>query len=415
MNKFTILLIEDQISITAQVVCTAEEHLHSYTLAIAKNSAEAIAEQIHAEQIHAEQIQHEFIQPQLILIGSRQLADASAEQTLSTLTNTYPQSPIFLLNTMALPDDQLINVLSAGVSNYYDLSPAGLLTLGRQLKILQTNYQEQESSIEFLLYQTISADTSDLAIQLISADYRVKAWNQATELFFNTDQDQAIGHLLDDLPLSTDNISRLKDILDQVFATNKPFFLPLYHFDGTEPNTLQQVQVHGYPIYSQNSPFTDICIIITPLETLVQTEATTLNRELQLLLDANRIISEKPELHPTLQKVIEQTKLLLHGDNCQIYLLEKDNKTFRPVLAIGPLAEQIQKTPLILGQGVLGQIAITGKTTIINHDSAKTEIPYPTNEHIIGTPLTSVGGTIGLIIVSRQSSPFAKDDLRFFE
>ncbi len=68
MSRFFILLIEDQISITANIVSTIGRHLANYTLAVVKDIPEAI--------------QSEW--PQVILLDIAQLSEDLPKQ-LSTL------------------------------------------------------------------------------------------------------------------------------------------------------------------------------------------------------------------------------------------------------------------------------------------------------------------------------------------
>ena len=217
------------------------------------------------------------------------------------------------------------------------------------------------------------------------------------------------------------DLSRLKDILDQARSIGQPFFIPNYHLEK-QRHDVGWVHVHVYPIYSKipvqiEAVPTDVIIIITQLPKVegMSKEELHFNQELQILLEANREISGQLELKPTLEKVTEQIKLLLFGSNCQIYFLGKDNKTLRPALALGPLAEQIMQTPLEIGNGLLGKSATKGQPLIVGTVTADSEVPYPSDEQLLCAPLTSIKGTIGMVVVSRSHPKFTHDDLRFFE
>ncbi len=408
MQKFSILLIENKISITAQIVSTICWHLNSYALSITRDISEAIS--------------NSWISPDLILLDISQLEN-DLSKLLSSLISAYPHAPILLLTSNPKDEAFLLETLSQGASDYSDLSEAGLLTLGRRLAVWHDNWEKQASQDistgSHPFYKAISDDVSPFAIQLIDAANYIRAWNRASETLFGVKAETIINHHIDKSPLSMYDISRLKDLLDQAHSTKRPFFLPLYHLEGTQTDTPQKVQAHVYPIYesSQAQDKPTICIVISKQSNLTfnDVENVHYNQELQVLLEASREISHELELQPTLKKVAEQTKSLLHGLNCQIYFLGKDNTTLRPVLAVGPLAEEIQNTPLTMGQGMLGQSAAMGKATIINHITPDSELAYPDRAHILCTPLTTRGGTIGLVVVSRNSFSFTKDDLRFFE
>jgi serine phosphatase RsbU (regulator of sigma subunit)/PAS domain-containing protein len=411
MNQFSILLIEEQISVTAEILLAIGRDLDAYTLSIARTITEVIREP----------------EPtQVILISLCQLkGDVSAK--LSQITRTYPHVPIILLisGSPAQAEDEglAIEALLYGASDYTWLSEKGLAALGRRLAILKTAWLDQEHHRESffgdLICQAIANDTSDMGMQLIGADHRVRAWNQAAEAYFEVEREQVIGRSVDELPLSAGNISRLKDILDHIEATRQPFFIPVCPLEGSDS---RWVHVHVYPIYRNlltrsDERFTDVCIVSTKVPDLtgIDSESIYHNQELQALLEANREISGQLELDAALERAIEQTKSLLNGDNCQIYFLEKDNQSLRPVRTQGPLSEIIEQTPLSLTEGVLGQAAASGQAAILNYTGSISEIPYADDAHLMCAPLTALKGTMGLMVISRSRVPFTHDDLRFFE
>ena len=407
MNKFSILLIENDLAVTAELFSAIGPYLNNFALTISRSIVEALKEPV---PVH------------IILVNSQYLGDEPAE-TLASLRASYPQASITLLVPGHVNQEMIAPALSQGADDYATLSPAGLLALSRRLVIRYESWQEHGSRLFFnfsdLLCQVIAKDTSDMAIQLIGRDQRVKAWNKAAEAYFGLKREEVVGRFIDDVAISADNTSRIKDILDHLQATRQPFFIPVFPLEG---ENARWVHVHVYPVYpsfpfdSQDS-YTDICIVSTQVPDLtgLDSENVYINQELQTLLEANREISGQLELDATLAQTIEQTKVFLNGENCQIYFLEKDNQTLRPVRALGPLTKTILATPLILGVGAIGQIAATGKAAIYNSINSKSEIPYPKDTHLLCAPLTALRGTMGLMVVSRRKSSFSRDDLRFFE
>ncbi len=291
MSRFSILLIENKISVTARIVPMISEHLAIYTISIARDISEAIAEPG---------------TPQVILLNISRVSDNLPKQ-LPPLGAAYPNVPIILIlpqpTNNPAGEKMALKALSLGATDYSVLSQAGLLTLGRRLAGLHNGWSNK----------------------------------------------------------SRRSTAELPD-LKQLDRKNRRH-----------------------------------------------------SQELQVLVEANRQISGQLELNSTLEKVIEQTRFLLYGDNCQIYFLEKDNRTLRPVLTGGPLSQQTQAISLTMGQGVIGQIAATGKAALINTIDPKSEIPYSKDEHLLCAPLTAVGGTMGLMTVSRRIKSFSRDDLHFFE
>lgn len=423
MSRFSILLVENKISIATTIVQVVSQQLASYELWVARTVAEAIARQ---EAVH------------LLLVNVSQLSD-DVSGTLSTLTESFSDTPIVVFQETAVEGNEareklLLKALSAGAHDYVSLSEVGLLVLGRRITALHTAWQNQQpeekpqADMAFgeLLYNALVGNASQLAVILIRSDNRVRVWNQAAEGFFGLKAEEAVGSPIDALPLSPQNLSRLKDILDQARAMGEPFSIPTYPMEDQHKKT-RWVRVHVYPLH--NDPYAriaDVCIISTDLTDLKQAEVENwgYNQELQILLETSQEFSRHLELQPTLEKIVDQAKSLLNADNCLVYFLEKDNKTLRPALTVGPLSNQIQTTSLTIGKGVIGTAAATGRAAMINFADKQGDILYglPTTaldspgEHVLCTPLTALKGMIGLMVATRSNkTPFEAEDLRFFE
>lgn len=426
MNRFSILLIENQISITSVIVQATGQYLVDYNLVIARDVAEAISEDRAAH---------------VILLNLKQVAD-DVSGKLSSLTAAYPNAPIILLHETATENQQqeelLVEALSTYADDYVSLTQAGLLILERRLTGLHQTLQPDQLESEVasdpplneFFERALTDTTSQLALQLVGHDNRVRTWNSTAEAFFGVGQAEALGSLLDDLPLPATHLSRLKDILDHARIIGEPFSIASYPLEN-QPDGPRWIQAYVHPIRkklsgSVDKQITDVYIVsvdVTALKRL-ELEYWRQNQELQLLLETNREISEKLELRPTLEKIAEQSKSLLNADNCSIYFLERDNQTLQPILTIGPQAEQLQNMPLTVGQGMIGTVASTGKAIRISFAGtagnqiygSTSECTPAKNEHILCAPLTARKGVIGLMLVNRESaSPYDEDDLHFFK
>jgi len=414
MSQFSVRLIDKQIDTTAQIVAAISRRLSSYRLDIARTIDEAI---------------HEAGLAHVILLNGA-LLDSDPAKQLSALAAAYPDIPILLimppLAAGSSAEATVLEALAHGASDYITLSKAGLIALGRRLLNLSEQRLSQAVPVPLtdFMAHAVASDSSDLAVQLIGPDSRILAWNRAAETFFGLSQDQVLGCSIDQLPLPLDTLSRLKDMLDQVRATGQPFAIPLYALENNAANN-RWVHVHVYPLPHTSGPAAngnrgqiDVFIVTAPLPDLgqlVQAKAPHDHEDLHILLEASREISSQIELEPTLEKAVEQAKSLLYGDNCQIYFIDKDNQTLRPVHAVGPAFNQITATPLAVGHGLIGEVAATGKLILSNQAGAKTLIPDFHDEYLLGAPLTVLKGVMGVMVISRRSKPFTTDDLHFFE
>ena len=211
MSRFSILLIENRIIVSGKIVSTLGQCLHSFTLSITKGFKETIAT---PEPV------------QVVLVDLDQITDKAASE-IGCLRQAYPDLPIMLLVPPAENDqeDKLLAALKQGASDYFILSEAGLLSLGRWLAQEYEAWQAP-NSVQ-LLVEEINQDSSQLVMQLIDLEYRVRAWNKSAEILFKVRQEQVVDCFIDELPLSQDHLTRLKDIIDQMRAVRRLF---LFHF-----------------------------------------------------------------------------------------------------------------------------------------------------------------------------------------
>jgi sigma-B regulation protein RsbU (phosphoserine phosphatase) len=412
MTLYSILLIENQISIAAALAEAVSHSLTHYRLIITPELANALAEPEPA---------------QVILLNIAQLAEDVCPK-LSNLSAAYQDVPIILLHNGQQPtaeeNQKLLATLAWGAATYVPLSKDGLIALGKQLAAQQSAWQAQQAESELgltaneLLYQAIISDTSQLAIQIIGPDNRIRAWNRAAETLFGLNKQAFRAPLIESLALSPANLDRLKDFLDQTRSTGEPLFIPNFSLDSQHGDT-HWVQLHLYPIYAEvaNQPegqLIEICIISADITDIKQSEVQTwqYSQELQVLLETSRQVSGRLELLPTLEKIVEQTKTLLNADNGRIYFLEKGQNILQPILSIGPLPEQDYPTAIPLDQGPIGTVARSGQAAMFDTPDQSGQVV----EHLLCVPLTAFKEMMGVIAIGRlNKSPFINDDLRFLE
>ncbi len=395
--NFSVLLIENNLAVTASIVEAMGQHLESFRLSVDRNIAEAVEENDPAN---------------VVLLDLRQLTPAPA-QDLSLLQKTCAAAPIFLLAEAEVAASELLRqAMLAGATDFFTLSPAGLLGLGRRLAQLHQQLNNSLPPATSLEYAFNPNDTP-LAVQIIGPNNRIKFWNRAAAAIFKLNETQVLQRRVDELPLNPVDLARLKDIIDQARTTNAPFFVPHYPFEEQPFDSI--MQAHVYPLHSGSGP-ADVCIVTAQVPPPPESaEDLYLKQELQMLLEASQEISGQLALKPTLEKAIEQVKLLLYADNCQIYFLERDNQTLRPALAVGPLAMQIYGNPISLKNEAINKILTRGKVALINGLEVGLGVAYAVDEQLLCAPLTAIKGIIiGLMIISRRRVPFEADELRFY-
>lgn len=394
-NNISILLIENQICVVADVVKALAHHVESFRLTMATTLTEVIEDRPPAD---------------AVLVGLSQLAQDPGGQ-LTLVAEQYPQS---LLVVLAAPDsindDRLAQALQAGTAEFVPLSKAGLLSLGRRLAVAT---HPAAPALPETLAEIFDSGLAPAAIQIIDADNRIKYWNQTAEQLFGLPAAETVGRQVDQISLNPVDLSRLKDMIDQARTGKEPFRVRQYSPENRAASSI--LQAHVYPV-SNGQAVNDVCIVTVEMTQPPDTskEDLHLKQELQMLLEASRAITGQLALKPTLEKVLEQIKLALYGDNCQIYFLEKDNQTLRPVLAVGPLADQISRTPIPVSDEAINRVISRGEVHVFAAPPFQ-GINYPPDEQVLCAPLTAARGVIGLMVVSRRKLSFDEGDLRFFE
>lgn len=409
MPIFSILLIENQISVSTTVATTLTQHLTNYRLSIARNIPEALSE------------------PglfQVILLNISHLKQPPAA-TLAALAERHRQALIMLLvaETESTLPAIVHEALQAGADDYVVLSETGLLALSHRLELLHN--RSPQPALEVAIASAFNDASSQLMALFIDTNERLLSWNQAAATFFGLENAGGASLTLDELALSSNNLLRFKDILDQGRASGQPFFIPTCPFD-TPQGQIRWARVYVYPI-CRPSPKTGrdeivaVGIISADISDFKDAEISQrrYSQELQVLLEIGQRMSGQLEPEVALEWIVDQTKLLFNADNCQVFLAG-DEHLLRPLISVGPNPEQIYQLLLGLDQVDLRPIPATGKGRIINfiHSPQAPDETYRNHRgvHILYAPLTTSKQPLGLMVARRSNkAPFTPDDLSFFE
>ncbi|MCL4559012.1 MAG: GAF domain-containing protein [Chloroflexi bacterium] len=153
-------------------------------------------------------------------------------------------------------------------------------------------------------------------------------------------------------------------------------------------------------------------------------EARRRAEEMAALAEIGSDIATTHEMEPVLERMAVRAKELLSVRDIAFYLLQPDQKTLQPNVALGKWASQIKAFPVIVGRGINGSIAQSGIAEMINYpetDPRSILIPGTPDfeeeeqEAIMSAPLISRGKVIGLLCVWRMRAQglFTQSDLDF--
>jgi PAS domain S-box-containing protein len=140
------------------------------------------------------------------------------------------------------------------------------------------------------------------------------------------------------------------------------------------------------------------------------------------LLETARHLTRSLEIKEVLNEIANGVMEILSTQSCTIYLLEKDLKSLRPVVAIDPnYKEQLLATSLKVDGSFTGQAVKSKKAVIFNEsgpDSIGFQIPdtpEEADEKIIVAPFLVAEKVIGAMTLSRMKTNFTEDELSLAE
>ncbi len=136
-------------------------------------------------------------------------------------------------------------------------------------------------------------------------------------------------------------------------------------------------------------------------------ETTRRAQEAHAIAEVGRDISSTLQLDIVLDRIAQYAKELLRAETSAVYLSYPEESLLRAIATIGIEAREIQNDPLLIGSGILGNIALQKSGEIVNDTQRDpraiiikdTEI-IP-NEHLMGVPVFSKDQLTGLLAVWR--------------
>ncbi|WP_066633647.1 GGDEF domain-containing protein [Desulfolucanica intricata] len=142
------------------------------------------------------------------------------------------------------------------------------------------------------------------------------------------------------------------------------------------------------------------------------------NRELTALYEVARRFGAQVPLEELLELILTQVRSVIPYHTGVVYVWSGAQGRFQPAAVHSPYAGQIRQLPLEKGEGILGQLVLTGRPRILfdGYDGChlKSEQGWVRMQRsLLAVPLLSDGDAVGLIALGdKRSQAFDKGDLQ---
>ncbi|HET8776482.1 MAG TPA: GAF domain-containing protein, partial [Candidatus Limnocylindria bacterium] len=143
--------------------------------------------------------------------------------------------------------------------------------------------------------------------------------------------------------------------------------------------------------------------------------------EMAALAEVGREMSAMLDLSRVLELIATRARTLLDADTSAVYLPDAGGESLTAVVAVGAIADEVRASPVIPGQGIIGDIVVTGQAEAVNRVWADERAIHiegtedEADEKLMAAPLMVRGQVAGVLAVWRGGAgrAFSTADLSF--
>jgi PAS domain S-box-containing protein len=289
---------------------------------------------------------------------------------------------------------------------------------------LQREIAERKRAEEEIRY--ISEFTSNIiestqvGIYALDKDGMVQLWNRGMEEQFGVDSEELIGKtIFEAFPILQEE--PLGEAIERALKEGKP-----YEQSGVVHRTLKKgKRVLNTKINPLSNPEGEIvgAVIITEDVTERVRAAEQIRKSEKLyrsLYNTTLALADETELDPVLRQIADQAMALLNGDDCTVYLLDRDAGALEPIFA-NTLKDYdaVMSFKVPLGEGLTGKVAASGEGQYVNIGSDEdfaahipgTDAAEDRDESVIAVPMFDAGDVLGVLTICKNGGIFDDEEL----
>ena len=140
---------------------------------------------------------------------------------------------------------------------------------------------------------------------------------------------------------------------------------------------------------------------------------------LQTLEETNTLVLRHADVKRIFHEIIDGVKKLVQHDLAGIYVHDAKHERLIPhtLSKQTPFSRKLAKFPLQMGEGIIGEAAVSGEMVWVNNAHLDPRAKYPEGmkperEHFVAVPLKSKHTTFGILVVARNRDPqFIEEDV----
>ena len=144
-------------------------------------------------------------------------------------------------------------------------------------------------------------------------------------------------------------------------------------------------------------------------------------QEAAAIAEVGRDISATLQLDVVLERIVSYAMELLHAETSTVFLTDSSTSTLRAIAALGKDSQELKNHPLVIGTGILGNIAQQNIGEIVNDTATDPRAitvqgtKDEPHEHIMGVPIVLKDRHTGLLAIWRsgKGTEFTQRELDF--
>ena len=263
-------------------------------------------------------------------------------------------------------------------------------------------------------------ESTQVGIYALDKDGMVQIWNRGMEEQFGVDSEELVGRtIFEAFPVLREE--PLGKAIERALKEGEP-----YEQSGLVHRTLKKgKRVLNTKINPLSDPAGAIvgAVIITEdvTERVRAAEQTRKSEKLyRSLYNTTLALADETELDAVLRQIADQAMALLDGDDCTVYLLNREGGVLEPIFANHLRDyEAVMAFNVPLGRGLTGKVAETGVGEYVNigaDDEISAHVPgtdvgEDRDQSVIAVPMFDAGDVLGVLTIHKTGGIFDDEEL----